>query len=222
MELVHIQGTKVLLVLVLQEGAVKQQLLDLDQEVEQGELSRISNELNAHLGGQRSGRHRTKRGAALSAFARQVGLLVIDAMQRLDSRAAALLFRDGLAEMLRLPEFAEGQNVRKIVQVLEQPNLLEQIADSLPGSDSVHVMISGDGRYDELRDVSLVLSRYGVSDRVSGLARRDRPGAHVVWPHHRRRALCLRHHERDGGRDLRRQSIGPQAHATGLMFESTR
>ncbi|MFN3335186.1 MAG: HrcA family transcriptional regulator, partial [Caldilinea sp.] len=27
----------------------------------------------------------------------------------------------------------------------------------------------GDGRYAELRDVSLVLSRYGVSDRVSGL-----------------------------------------------------
>jgi transcriptional regulator of heat shock response len=35
MELVHIQGTKVLLVLVLQEGAVKQQLLDVDQPIEQ-------------------------------------------------------------------------------------------------------------------------------------------------------------------------------------------
>ncbi|MBK8797305.1 MAG: heat-inducible transcription repressor HrcA [Anaerolineales bacterium] len=51
MELVHIQGAKVLLVLVLQEGAVKQQLLDLDKPIEQNELSRVSNELNDQLAG---------------------------------------------------------------------------------------------------------------------------------------------------------------------------
>jgi heat-inducible transcriptional repressor len=51
MELVHIHSTKVLLVLVLQEGTVKQQLLDLAKEVEQHELSRVSNELNDRLVG---------------------------------------------------------------------------------------------------------------------------------------------------------------------------
>jgi len=33
----------------------------------------------------------------------------------------------------------------------------------------VHVVIAGDGRYDELRGVSLVLARYGANDRASGL-----------------------------------------------------
>lgn len=168
MELVHIQGTKVLLVLVLQEGAVKQQLLDLDQPMEQNELSHISNELNDQLVGLDS------NGVAaciskLTPFAQQVAGLAAGAMRRIEQHEGGLVFRDGLAEVLSAPEFAESENARRVVRVLEEPGLIEQIAEDLPSSDTVHVMISGDGRYAELRDVSLVLSRYGVNDRVSGL-----------------------------------------------------
>jgi heat-inducible transcriptional repressor len=167
-ELVHIQGTKVLLVLVLQEGAVKQQLLDLDQPMEQNELSRISNELNDQLGGLDSSSVSTHI-SRLTSFAQQVAELAVAAMRRVEQHEGGLIFRDGLAEVLSAPEFAESENARRVVRVLEEPGLIEQIAEELPGSDTVHVMISGDGRYAELRDVSLVLSRYGVSDRVSGL-----------------------------------------------------
>ena len=176
MELVHIHSTKVLLVLVLQEGAVKQQLLDIDEEVDQSELSRISNELNAHLEGSDAAGI-PAAAARLSPFAREVAMLVTDAMQRLDNQGSGPVFRDGLADILRLPEFAEGPTVRKIVQVLEQPTLLEQIAGQAAegargqggGRNAVQVVIAGDGRYDELRDVSVVLARYGTGDRISGL-----------------------------------------------------
>lgn len=171
MELVHIHTTKVLMVLVLQEGAVKQQLLDMDEEVDQAELSRISNELNAHLPGSDAAAI-PLAAARLSPFAREVAMLVMDAMQRFDQQSSGPVFRDGLADVLRLPEFAEGQNVRKIVQVLEQPTLLEQIAGQVAGAagrNTVHVVIAGDGRYDELRDVSIVLARYGAGDHISGL-----------------------------------------------------
>lgn len=168
MELVHIHSTKVLLVLVLQEGAVKQQLLDLDDEMAQDELSRVSNELNANLEGCDAATI-AERARVLSPFAQQVAALVTDAMQRLDAQGSGSIFRDGLAETLRLPEFAEGEQVRKIVQVLEQPSLLEQIVDEYPQRNAVHVVIAGDGRYAELRDVSIVLARYGSDDRVTGM-----------------------------------------------------
>jgi heat-inducible transcriptional repressor len=168
MELVHINATKVLLILVLQEGAVKQQLLDLDAETEQDELSRISNELNAQLAGGDSAAVAANQGK-FSPFGSEVAAVVLDTMQRFDLQGSGQVFRDGLAEMLRLPEFAEGPNVRKIVQVLEQPSVLEQIGESYSERGTVHVVIAGDGRYEQLRDVSIVLSRYGVNDRVTGL-----------------------------------------------------
>lgn len=168
MELVHIHGTKVLLVLVLQEGTVKQQLLDLDKEVDQAELSAVSNELNDRLVGCDSSGVVQGMGQWLP-FAQEVAALVGDAMERLDQHGDGQLFRDGLAEVLRAPEFAEGENVRKIVQVLEQPALLEQVVDDYPLHNTVHVVIAGEGRYEALRDVSLVVARYGVSNQVTGM-----------------------------------------------------
>ena len=168
MELVHIHGTKVLLILVLQEGTVKQQLLDLDEEMEQSELTRVSNELNAHLVGSETSTV-MQQAASLSPFACQVGALVADTMLRIDRQEGGQVYRDGLAEVLGAPEFVEGSSVRRIVQVLEQPSLLEEIADSYAERGAVHVVISGDGRYEQLRDVSIVLARYGVGDRITGL-----------------------------------------------------
>ncbi len=168
MELVHIHSTKVLLVLVLHEGTVKQQLLDLAKEVEQHVLSRVSNELNDRLVGCDSTGVLQGMGPLLP-FAQEVAVLVADTMQRLDQHGDGQVFRDGLAEVLRAPEFAEGENVRKIVQLLEQPALLEQVADDFQLLNTVHVVIAGDGRYEALRDVSLVVARYGVDNHVTGM-----------------------------------------------------
>ena len=168
MELVHIHSTKVLMVLVLQEGTIKQQLLDVDEPMEQGELSRISNELNDHLVGRNSAGIPLTY-LRLSPFARQVAVLAVETMQRIDHTSSGQIFRDGLAEALRAPEFAEGENVRRIVQVLEEPALLEQIVDEYPQPNAIQVVIAGDGRYAELRDVSLVLTRYGVTNRMTGM-----------------------------------------------------
>ena len=168
LELVAIHGCKVLLVLVLQEGAVKQRLLDVDQPMEQHDLSRISNELNEHLVG-KSGAEFAQGYALLSPFAKQVAFLVADVMERVDRRSASQMYRDGLAQILEAPEFAEGDNVRRIVQVFEEQTVLEQVVNEYADSGDIHVVISGNGRIAELRDMSLVLARYGVIDRATGL-----------------------------------------------------
>lgn len=168
MELVAIHDTRVLLILVLQEGTVKQQLLDLDQPLEQSELSQTSNELNDHL---------TKADAAtimarydlLSPFARQVARLVAEIMQRIDNQYSGQIFREGLAQVLEAPEFAGNDNMRRIVQVFEERSLLTQVLDEYAGNADVQVVISGDGRYAELQDISLVIGRYGAIDRGTGI-----------------------------------------------------
>ena len=168
LELVAIHGIKVLLILVLQEGAVKQQLLDLDQPMEQAELSRTSNELNAHLVGL-SGQGILEKCDALSPFAHQVAILVTDLLSNMERQSVNQIYRDGLMQVLDAPEFAEGENARRIVQVFEEQSVLEQVVDQYSDMDDIHVVISGDGRFAELRDISLVLARYGVSDRATGL-----------------------------------------------------
>ncbi len=168
LELVGIRDTVVLLVLVLQEGTVRQQILTLDGPVSQGELSKVSNELNELLAGADQREIESKQ-PTLSPLAQQVALLVQDMMDRLDGKLGERIYRDGLAQVLEAPEFAEGENVRKIVQVLEQRSLLEQILSEMTSLGDVQVIIAGEGRFAELEDISLVLGCYGVEDQTTGI-----------------------------------------------------
>lgn len=169
LELVGIHDTKVLLVLVLQDGTVKQQLWDLDQPMEQRELSLVSNELNEQLA-RADAEAITAKVALLAPFARQVALLISEAMERIDNHISGQIYRDGLVQILEAPDFAGGEHVRKIVRVFEQRTLLEQVLGEYPdNATGIQVMIAGEGRYAELQDISLVIGRYGVSDRATGV-----------------------------------------------------
>ncbi len=173
LELVGIHDTKVLLVLVLQDGTVKQQLLDLDQPMEQPALSRVSNELNDQLA-HATGDAIPAAYAGLSPFARQVALLVTEIIEQLDNQLSTQIYRDGLVQVLEAPEFAGGEDVRKIVRVFEQRSLLEQVlgeyfAGNAYGGNEIQVMIAGEGRYSDLQDISLVIGRYGVHNQATGM-----------------------------------------------------
>ena len=174
MELVAIQDTRVLMVLVLEDGTVKQRLLDLDEPMAQHELSQISNELNSTLAGSTAAQitkqctERTVYGAQ-ALFTIQISMLVAETLEGLDQQLGSQIYRHGLSEVLDAPEFAENSNVRKIVRVFEQRSLLEEIIGEFLVEGDVQVVIPGNGRFDDLQNISLVLGSYGVSDRATGV-----------------------------------------------------
>jgi heat-inducible transcriptional repressor len=169
LELVGIHDTKVLLVLVLQDGTVKQQLLDLDEPMEQHELSQVSNELNDLLARANTEMVINKYDR-LSPFAGQVAVLIREIMERIDSHLSGQIYRDGLVQILEAPDFVGADHVRKIVRVFEQRTLLEQVLGEYPDSAAdIQVVIAGEGRFAELQDISLVIGRYGITDRATGV-----------------------------------------------------
>ncbi len=178
LELVGIHDTKVLLVLVLQEGTVRQQLLDLDQPIGQSDLSAISNELNAKLQGLSADEINSLGGLVhqhddTALLREQVFLLTGEIMGRIDHDGGGQIYRDGLTHILDAPEFSAGESahksVHKIVRVFEQHVLLEAILDEYRAVGGVQVVINGEGRFRELEDVSLVLGSYGVSEQATGI-----------------------------------------------------
>ena len=176
LELIAIREATVLMVLVLQDGTVKQQLLTLASTASQDELSRLSNELNDQLAGapvttiSEIIADVTEDGAPrLSILAQEVAQLAAEQMVRVDGQGSNPLYRDGLAQVLAAPEFAEGDNVRRIVQVFEQRAILEEVLNECRTLSDVQVYIAGEGRFSELADISLVVSPYGVQDHATGV-----------------------------------------------------
>lgn len=168
MQLVEVRPGLVLLVLVLHAGVVKQQMISLDLAVTQDELSQISNQLNDLLANLIVGEIRDGS-PELTSMGQQVLDLVIDTMSSEDSPVSEHVFREGLSHVLMQPEFAATEDAHQLVNVLEQASLLGSIFDNVRSNDGVQILIGGDGRYDALRDLSLVLSRYGVDRNVTGV-----------------------------------------------------
>ena len=176
MELISTQGRLVLMVLVLGSGQVLQQMLTLAESLSQEELSVAANRLNAACNGL-SAREMRVSLSSLPMLEQEVSLLVCDIMARADERIASRVYRDGLSHLLASPDFDTSEVIQQGILLLEERTRLEDVLsttlsmiDPVPvgGGGSVQVVIGGEGRWEELRDWSMVLAHYGLADYAVG------------------------------------------------------
>jgi heat-inducible transcriptional repressor len=69
---------------------------------------------------------------------------------------------------LHQPEFAMPESARHAVQLLEERTLLEDLLTEMLEVGGLQVIIGGEGRWNELKQYSLVVSPYGVSGAATG------------------------------------------------------
>jgi heat-inducible transcriptional repressor len=169
LQLISTQGRLVLLILVFMDGAVKQEMLTLADPLSQGDLDAVSTKLNATFNNRTAADIKARR-SELSTLEADVVARVTEIMSRADQWAAADVYRDGLSDVLRKPEFEDRESAEGLLKVFEERSLLEDVLGTAlnPAVSGVQVVIGSEGRWAELHDCSLVLSRYGVPDRATG------------------------------------------------------
>ena len=167
LELIAIQGRLVLMVLVLHGGAVHQQMLNLHEAVPQAQLSDVASRINTLCDGLNASELRLK-GVQLQLLEREVLDLAADLMERADSNQVRLIYRDGLSEIINT--FQNNEGAQQAVRVFEERAFLNMILNEMltPLHNSVQVLIGGEGRWEELKHLSMVLSRYGIPGQMSG------------------------------------------------------
>jgi heat-inducible transcriptional repressor len=168
MELVSTHGPLVLLILVMQEGLVKQQMLTMRNPLDQQDLSRISRWLNDVFAGLEANEIRSQL-RPLPTVEQEIGELIAELMDQADVTSSRV-FRDGLINVLSQPEFeASAQQVAQVFSAGGPLDLM--LADMMSMStegESIQVVIGSEGQRNELADFSLVLSRYGVKGYATG------------------------------------------------------
>jgi heat-inducible transcriptional repressor len=162
MQLISTQGRMVLMILVLQGGEVKQQMLTLAEPLSQERLSQAAERMNVLLVGVNYDGALAKIGQ-LDDLEADIGKLTLEALTRSDERKITDIYRDGLMNLL------DDAGTRQAVRVLEERTLLANVlAETQTKQHGVQVVIGGEGRWEELKDCSIILSRYGVADQFSG------------------------------------------------------
>ena len=173
-ELVSVSDFMGLMILILQDGTIGQEMLVLTRMVSQDELTQLANRLNDRLHDQTS--RQVAEEIALRADAPdstdlEKGVLarVREVMQQVDRQTQPEIYRDGLLNILKAPGQGELQTLQHVVAVLEQQSVLESVIGEILRASGVQVIIGGEGRWPSFEDMSLVLSRYGITGEASGV-----------------------------------------------------
>ncbi len=162
-QLISTQGRLVLMILVLFGGEVQQQMLTLAEPLPQSRLSAVADRLNS-LYENLNHEEIAARMQQLETLEYEVTRLVLDILQRANERPFNNIYRDGLVNIL------DDEGTRPAVRVLEERTLLASVLSQTqtPELSGVQVVIGGEGRWEELKDCTIILSRYGTLDQFSG------------------------------------------------------
>ncbi len=169
LELISTQGRMVLLVLVLHGGEVRQQMLTLAEPANQDQLSDAARHIIA-LGRNQTAEGVLAQAARLPTLEQEVLRLVAEMMHKAEAFSAGEIFRDGVTNVLAEPEFAASETARQALRVLEERTYLEEfLAKTIgPNVAGVQVVIGGENSWQELKECSMVLARYGVAGYTTG------------------------------------------------------
>jgi len=164
------------LVLVLMDGTVKQQRLLLESPLYQEELSALAvrlNELFHHKNATEVNDLLRQRN--FSAVEHLVGSTIAHILQQHGDPLGDVFYREGMVNILEQPEYSSmgpeverSERVRKVIEVLEQNRFLP-VASQLRKADGVQVFIGGENEWDDMKDVSLVVARYGQEGKIGGV-----------------------------------------------------
>lgn len=170
LELISTRGNQVLMVMVMMGGEIYQRILTLPEPYSQEHLSAAAVRLTGMLKSSNL-KNILRMKTDMPALEQDV----IDAIHAEISHANTLaygeIYTDGMSNILAEPEFSDSEDARRALRILEERSLLQDlITRSAPAGTigGVQVLIGGEGTWEELSQVSIVLARYGVVGQATG------------------------------------------------------
>ena len=170
LELIATRASQVLMVLVLVGGEIQQQILSMDTIRSQEQLSQLAAQIN-HLCENRTLEQIEKLPLSVDPLVNQIMDGVKEQLSLANKLVTGELYLDGLSYVLSEPEFSEYRPADSPLRLLEERPMLDDLISKTVLTEEiggVQVLIGGENTWHELQNCSVVLTRYGVPNQLSG------------------------------------------------------
>jgi len=177
LDIVPLSSSRLMFVLSVKGGLVKTVVLSFDPDLQRSKIDRIVSILNERLAGLTLHEIRDTYDERLGDLPDETGLvqLVLDEASLLFSEPdEGRLQFDGTQNILSQPEFQEPDDMRHLIETIEDEDRVVQVIENLfeANPDAVGqavVRIGSETEEDEMDDYSIVLSPYRLGDTVGSL-----------------------------------------------------
>ncbi len=169
--LLSTRGRQVLLVVVLNSGEVHQQTLLMDELISQDQLNQVAARINILARGLDAQQLAELSNQVQEKIQQDVISVIRRVMRQTSLVSSGNVYRDGLTNVLSAPEFSKPEKAQQTLRIFEDRSLLDDLLSrTVFESDTggIHVIIGGEGTWEELEECSMILAGYGSSKEAIG------------------------------------------------------
>lgn len=169
-QLIKIDNATILAVIITNAGIVKNSVLRLKQDVQSDALIKITNMLNDNLAG--LGMEDIDNFDVEYMFNNSYGhgeiieQIVPELLQTLFYSDNAEVYRDGVSNILNLPEYSDINKARSFLNTLEEKDLLFKVLNDV--KEDMNVSIGGENKLEQFKDCSLITATYKINGKTIG------------------------------------------------------
>ncbi len=171
-KLVSIEGLGVLVVLVCNNGLIKNSIYKIDMEVDQEELVKISNFLNEKFQDKTMDEILANLDTEIfkEFFVHQdfLGGLLFVIQSSIEELISIELYSEGIMNILNFPEYRDIEKAKSFVSFVEDKNLLLNILQKTSMSQGIDIIIGQENIYSPIKDISIITATYTIGGRTIG------------------------------------------------------
>jgi heat-inducible transcriptional repressor len=171
-EFLKLGERRLLAILVSQNGAVQNKIIETDEELQFDDLVRMSNYLNELLKGLTIAQVKNKILEEMHEEKTRYDALLAKALllsQQALEGADAEVFIEGQANILEQPEFADVAKMKEIIRAFEEKGQLLALLERCMSADGVQIFIGSESHLSRMEGMSLVASTYMTGKNTLGI-----------------------------------------------------
>ena len=161
LELVHLQDTSALLVLILYGASVHKMLIPVSVPRPAEYLEHTRNRVASVVADRTAGEIQANIPRDMDELESDVIDSTLGVLRYEEARSTPRYEWRGLSELLAQPEFADSGQGREIIDVLEDGEILNDVASEAPTDGTVDVSIGSEMGEGPLHAFSVIVCRYG-------------------------------------------------------------
>ena len=172
LQLVSIDDLGVLVVIVCNNGLIKNSIYKTDIEVPQDELLKISNYLNEKF------KDKTMDvilvNLSMDIFKEVIsykdflkGLLIV-IQSSIEELISIELYSEGIMNILNFPEYKDIEKAKSFISFVENKDLLLNILQNTSMSQGIDILIGQENIYSPIKDISIISATYTIGGRTIG------------------------------------------------------
>lgn len=176
-KLVNIDGRTIMVIVTDSSGLIKNKLLRVRRTVTEEEVEKLNRVINDNLSGlDMSGYMNldnvigiTQAVGENTEILSSVIELIHEARKEIESKQ---VFVEGAANILRFPEYNSVDKIKNMLELFDNEEILGEVVDAVHDSgkaDDVGIFIGDEIPVPQLKDNSLIMSKYKVGDNLIGI-----------------------------------------------------